>query len=260
MNSVLKLFGHFASWLVWMLVCHKQDAVVLLYHAVDDSGWYFSVSPSMFERQMCWLARHKNVVPLADVVAHARGEKTLPKNSVAITIDDGYRDTLYTVLPLLVRYNVPATLFLTTNLDLKEPFNSLERLTWAEVETLAKNPLVSVEAHGHNHLNLTHYERDVERVYADFDTCNNLITKHTGTVPSYLAYPFGAKTVRVFELAREAGYKAAFTVHAGTVKVGDNLMGLRRVQIVGATSFLLFKLRTTGAVEVYRKVNNKWKR
>lgn len=93
---------------------------ILNYHAVCEDrfaqqGWvppYF-VTRSAFESQLAYLQRHTCVLPLDEAVARLR-DKNLPKRCVAITFDDGYANNLHVALPLLQKYKLPATIFLTT--------------------------------------------------------------------------------------------------------------------------------------------------
>lgn len=96
----------------------QRHATILRYHSVSSSGDYrsptISVHPEMFRRQMEFLSRHYRVLSLGETV---RGLETgdLPSKAVAITFDDGYRDNATEALPILVRYNLPATFFVTSD-------------------------------------------------------------------------------------------------------------------------------------------------
>lgn len=256
MRKIVKVLGHVAAWIVYVLSRKESGPVVLLYHSIEDSSWPWSVAPKDFEKQIAWLKKNRTIVTLDQVVAHAKGETVVPKNSVAITFDDGYKDTLTTALPVLEKYRVPATLFLTTDLDLVEPFNGMARPSWKDVEALAAHELITIEAHGHSHLMLTKYEDDRETVFDEWRACNELIKKYTGRKPRYLAYAFGAKSRKLYTLAEEFGYSAVFSAHEGAVQSGDDIFGLRRVLIERNIPHLLFMLRTSGAVEMYRRLKS----
>jgi len=93
-----------------------DSPLVLLYHRVADDpvdANLLAVSPTLFESQLRWLAEHTRVVPLHDLLAEAQ-EGRLEPNTVAITFDDGYLDNLTNALPLLERYRLPATIFITS--------------------------------------------------------------------------------------------------------------------------------------------------
>ncbi|MBN1559659.1 polysaccharide deacetylase family protein [candidate division KSB1 bacterium] len=89
-----------------------------------------------FEQQVKILTSCFNVCSLeAAIPALQRGE--LPPNSVCITFDDGYRDNYEYALPVLVKYNVPATVFLTTDFIGAQKFLWHDLVLWAfEVTTM----------------------------------------------------------------------------------------------------------------------------
>jgi peptidoglycan/xylan/chitin deacetylase (PgdA/CDA1 family) len=87
-----------------------------MYHRVADPAvdpWGLSVSADQFKSQMEALAASRPVLPLEDFVRrHTEGD--LPRNAVAITFDDGYRDNALVAAPILQRLNLPATVFIAT--------------------------------------------------------------------------------------------------------------------------------------------------
>jgi peptidoglycan/xylan/chitin deacetylase (PgdA/CDA1 family) len=91
---------------------------ILRYHSVSEEGSYRSptiaVSPAEFERQMAYLAKHYNVLPLGDLISSTLCDN-MPRNGVAITFDDGYLDNVEFALPILLRYHLPATFFVTSD-------------------------------------------------------------------------------------------------------------------------------------------------
>lgn len=78
---------------------------------------------STFDWQMRLLARHFNVLPLAEAGRRLR-EGSLPARAAAITFDDGYADNLTHALPILQAHGLPATFFIATGfLDGGRMFN-----------------------------------------------------------------------------------------------------------------------------------------
>ena len=105
---------------------------VLYYHRVNDErDPFFPAMPAdLFEEEIRFVARHYRVVSLSQLVS-ALDDEDRPENLVAVTFDDGYQDNFQNALPILERYGVPATVFLTTGgLDSREPL-------WFETLALA---------------------------------------------------------------------------------------------------------------------------
>lgn len=88
---------------------------VLTYHRVNDhrDPFFDALPTQVLERQVRYLARHYAVLPVEELVDRMAAG-TLPGNAVAITFDDGYRDTLTHAAPILARHRLPATVFLAT--------------------------------------------------------------------------------------------------------------------------------------------------
>ena len=110
-----------------------NKAVVLMYHRIAEPAsdvWEIAVSPQNFELHLQVLKQVGNIVSL-DELSHRIKTKTLRRNSIAITFDDGYPDNLEVAMPLLEKYKVPATFFITSgNIDTPNEF------WWDELEQL----------------------------------------------------------------------------------------------------------------------------
>lgn len=110
----------------------RSPVVVLAYHRVVPCESFetypldvnlISATPREFEWQMSYLRNRMNPVSLSQVVASLDGGEPLPERAVAVTFDDGFRDTFEHAFPVLRRLGVPATVFLTTDyVDSDEPF------------------------------------------------------------------------------------------------------------------------------------------
>ena len=89
-------------------------AQVLMYHGIGDAGCHRvnarHLSRELFERHLQLFTSFFNVVPLLELLNGARDPDKL---TVSLTFDDGLRNNLTHALPLLEKYNVPATFFIT---------------------------------------------------------------------------------------------------------------------------------------------------
>lgn len=111
--------------------------LILMYHRVTEVGsdpWSICVSPRHFAQQMEVLRKFGKVVPLQQLNQTLQQGKN-PHWQIAVTFDDGYTDNLYNAKPLLERYDIPATMFLTSGyMDQKRD------LWWDELDRLLLEP------------------------------------------------------------------------------------------------------------------------
>ena len=110
-----------------------QTPLILLYHRIAEDpidAQLLAVSPRNFESHLRMLATHYRVLPLAGLLEELR-QNILRPDTVSLTFDDGYLDNFTNALPLLEKYGIPATVFVTCGmLDSNEEFwwDTLERI------------------------------------------------------------------------------------------------------------------------------------
>ena len=88
--------------------------VILCYHGIGESGNPLGVAPGreLFEAQMCFLRENYRVASLDDACRElSTGAKSEP--GVVVTFDDGYRSAYTVAFPILQKYRLPATVYLT---------------------------------------------------------------------------------------------------------------------------------------------------
>jgi peptidoglycan/xylan/chitin deacetylase (PgdA/CDA1 family) len=108
---------------------------VLAYHSIIRAPFLervlgIGMTPERFRRQARWLAENYEVLDIDAVVEIAEGRRPEPENAVAITFDDGYRDTAEQAWPILRELGLPATVFLSTAAVAGECELWADALTW----------------------------------------------------------------------------------------------------------------------------------
>jgi len=86
---------------------------MLMYHRFGE-GSGRRLSARLFECHLEYLTRHFRVRPLREVVAALKEGRPVGERTAVVTIDDGYADFAEYAYPALVRYEVPATVFVVS--------------------------------------------------------------------------------------------------------------------------------------------------
>jgi peptidoglycan/xylan/chitin deacetylase (PgdA/CDA1 family) len=89
----------------------------IMYHGVTqkDSN-YFSprhISSEQFESHLKYYSREFDVISLSEAFEYLLNKYKPKRKTLTISFDDGYRNNLYNALPLLEKYNMKATFFIS---------------------------------------------------------------------------------------------------------------------------------------------------
>ena len=208
----------------------KNSLAVLMYHYFYDaskgekaknSNW---MDISNFEEILKYLTENDYYYPTWQEVADfVDGKVDLPKRSVVITMDDGHKSVYNLAIPLLDKYEIPATAFIITkNFDSK----NLDKY---------KNSTINFESHTNNmhraggtigHGGIFP-ALSLEEGVADLKESIKKLGGNAGA----LAYPYGDCTDRTKKAAKQAGFKVAFTTVNKKVKPGMDKYELPRVRM-----------------------------
>jgi peptidoglycan/xylan/chitin deacetylase (PgdA/CDA1 family) len=231
-------------------------ASILMYHSVGENRAFFAVSPREFERQLQYLSqRNLTVLKLSELVDRLQKKQDV-SNAVCITFDDGYVDNYEIVFPLLKKYNLPMSLFLTTGLVGKTFTNSekitLPMLSEVQIREMHESGLVEFLPHGEHHKKL-HALSDTE-IESEVGDSMKKIQAITGSLPSLFAYPSGFYIERTIQVLQQLGIRAAVTVHPGLVSSLEKPFELPRNAVDSKTSFVQFRAKVSDAIEVFQKI------
>lgn len=108
----------------------QPKAIILLYHRVIDleiDPQMLAISINNFESQIQYLSEKYTVVPVKDLLSSKLTWSS--KRKLAITFDDGYFDNYSNALPILKKYKVPATIFVSSGF-----IGSKNEFWWDELE------------------------------------------------------------------------------------------------------------------------------
>ena len=114
-----------------------------MYHSVDNEKGKGGIFVNEFEEHIKWI-KDKKTFKMEEL---KNLNYTLPKNSILITFDDGYKNNYTLAFPILKKYNMKATIFLNTKFIGKDEFY----LNWDEIKEMYESGLVDFQLHTHSH-------------------------------------------------------------------------------------------------------------
>ena len=110
LGSIAKILG---------VSCGRKSArrlAVLIYHRVLESADYmrtYEVDQRTFDWHMALLRNYFNPLSITDAL-ELQKSGDLPPASVCVTFDDGYADNAEVALPILKKWGIPATFFISS--------------------------------------------------------------------------------------------------------------------------------------------------
>lgn len=209
------------------------EVPILLYHrfgsVVADN---MTVRTAVFESHLIYLRDHGyTVVPLRHLVDYLLGKgQAPPPKSAVIVADDGHKSVFVEMYPLILKYKVPVTLFVYPSAISNAPY----AMTWEELRKMKSSGLVDFQSHSYWHPNFRKDKRRMSHAeYAgfiemQFGKSREKIEKELGAKVDLLAWPFGIYDEELIKKAKEAGYRAAFTIERRHAVAQDDVMTLPR--------------------------------
>src|SRR6184192_2474241 len=234
------------------VVDQTAQVIIFCYHRLVDKIRYpgTEITPAAFEAQMKALKdRGITVIPMQDLLAWKRGEKSIPPRCAVVTFDDGWKSQYEVAWPIMKKYGYPFTMFIYTEGVRGGALGGGEAITWEQLADMRDNG-VDIEAHtathqdlreGHNimlaspggkrtktKLTGPQYEQWVRNEVVG---SKELLEQRLGIKVNCFAVPFGNYNEHVKELARNAGYEAMFTVYGQPITFTSPLDSLGRYAI-----------------------------
>jgi peptidoglycan/xylan/chitin deacetylase (PgdA/CDA1 family) len=222
---------------------------ILTFHDIAGASAVIAFSPQIFRQGMTQL--HESgyrTLSLIDAANCLYKHEPFPARSIVITFDDGYRSVYDEAFPVLQRYAMSATVFLTVgkrnavNLDGSLP--SLEgrsMLSWRSIREM-HNYGIMFGAHTMTHPDLTHLP--MNKVKEEILASKEIIENALGISVSTFAYPYGRYNALVREVVKE-NFTCACSDRLGLTKWGSDLYALERVDSYYLRTDRLFSLTLT---------------
>jgi peptidoglycan/xylan/chitin deacetylase (PgdA/CDA1 family) len=212
---------------------------ILMYHslrAVVDGDFHgiYQMNKISFQMQMDYLASlNKRIIPLR--------KWTSNQESLVITFDDGYLDTLEIAAPILSSHNMPFTVFVAPYLVKSKDQRYLDEVSLLE---LSKIDGCNIGAHGFHHCHLT---KCTDKELKDELQKSKIWLEDLLSVSvESMSYPYGAVDRRVCDAVDDAGYKIATTSRYGANQCESENLLLRRTDIWSVDDISVFQSKING--------------
>ncbi len=207
-------------------IAEGSKILVLNYHQIDNKNNPLAVSISNFDAQMKFLADSGCItITPNELYAGLNGEIDLPPKPVLITFDDGYIDNYTNAYPILKKYGLRATIFIIPAFTGVYP----GYMTWEQLKEMEQSGTINIESHTLTHPKLEELPDD--EIRTELLNSKNLLEEQLGHQIEFLAYPTGTYNLHIAGIAKDVGYKGAFTIKYGVVDGGSNFFALERVPI-----------------------------
>lgn len=206
----------------------EQDqaaAVILVYQRIGDDQYpSTSIRDEQFQEHIEELRKGDyNVVPLPEIIDALKEGRKLPPYTVAITFDGGHRSVLERGIPLLLKNNLPFTLFVAPeSLD-----NDLsQHMSIDEVRKLARNKLVTIGLHPAIYARLA--GQAPEEIKRQINNGRAKLRDLMNTEATLFAYPFGEYSSAYRKIVMASGFDAALGQQSGVAYAGGDIYTLPR--------------------------------
>lgn len=223
-----------------------MDIPILLYHSVcEKSATRFSkwtVSPEVFAEHLAYIKDNgylpMTITQLAKAIQNPANN--LPARAIGITFDDGFEDFYYKAMPILTRFNFPATIYITTAYVGRtsrwlQHYGEGQRrmLDWWQIDELAHGG-VEVGAHTLHHHQLDTVSRQV--AFEEISGSKKMLENRLGNTVCTFAYPHGYHNPEIRDLVKRAGFTSACAVKHGLSSLKDDPFALARIIVTRNTS------------------------
>lgn len=245
----------------------KVTLPILMFHALDDRPSILSFSPQLFQYALASLHKHGyQTLDLGEVADNLRQHKSFPDPSCVITFDDGYQSVYTEAFPLLQRYGMSATVFLTvgrqktTKSRYRLPsMEGRSMLSWGEIREMQQGG-IAFGAHTLTHPDLTRLS--MEQATIEIVQSKEIIEDALSTPVTSFAYPFGYFDQRSQAIVQQY-FTCACSVQLGFITLQSDCYALERIDTYYLRTERLFNLMFTRWFPRYiqaRNIPRRWKR
>ena len=207
---------------------------IIMYHLVTEKSRYigkYGISPSELESDLKYLKENGyNTVVIQDLINFVERGKSLPKNPIVLTFDDGNTSDYSYLFPLLKEYDMKAVISIMGNVideytqdNVKNPAAKYPNLTWDKIKEMHDSGIIEVQSHGYNlhgsagsgKLKRESADAYHQRLKADLTKLQERCEEHLGQKPNTFCYPLGIIGKGSQAVLEEMGFVASLSCQEG---------------------------------------------
>lgn len=214
-----------------------RPVTIITYHSVSELPGPYSVSNSIFFRQIEYINNHYSVISL-DELTYLFSIPCDGIRRIVITFDDAFGDFIENAFPILHERKLPSAVFVPTGYIGKTNIWDIEHknirqrpiMTIDQLQTLAETDLVCIGSHSVDHINLAKQKLAGIRyqIMESKKALENILKREV----KYFAYPYGQLNCYNNETGKclkESGFNLGFTTHWGCFQDIRNSLALKRI-------------------------------
>ncbi len=225
---------------------------ILMYHSVADQSQNvlkdkFTIGEKLFYAHM---KIAKEIFKNIESLEETKKTDHFSDKKLTLTFDDGYKDSLSVVSPIMDELQLPFSVFIATDY-LQQKYKNF--LNIQELKELSSLPNVSIGSHAKSHTNLTQIGKN--EIISELKDSKSFIEDIIGKEVRMFSYPHGGVNKEIRDLVEDSGYEIATNSIFNTNKqIKDPLM-LNRIEIWNLDSIKIFKQKLEGSWDWMRYRN-----
>ena len=210
--ALLSCSGNSSSEASGEIKTKEKEVVCFVYHRFGDDRYpSTNISPNDFEQHLRYLKENNfQVLTLSDAIKYLSSDEPVKKTAV-ITIDDGYKSFYEKGLPLLKKYNLPATLFINTSTVAGGDY-----MNWDQLNETSKS---NIEIGNHTDTHAYFLNEDKGTRYKTFEgeikRSQQIISEKLKVTPKVFAYPYGEFDGEMKNIVKQQSFIAATAQNSG---------------------------------------------
>ena len=173
---------------------------------------HYRITPTIFEEQMKYLSdNHYTPISLNTFVNNLKSNTAMPAKPVVLTFDDGWNSQYKYAVPVLEKYNFPATFFVISE------YRAGAYMTWDNLKDLVAHGF-EIGSHTETHPKLP--ELNKKDLKKEIEKSKKKLEDKLGIKVTTLAYPYYMHNKSVRGMVKSAGYLGA---RAGSAKFKNSI-------------------------------------